>query len=56
MLPPWPVAVAVIVLPTATLGSALVNETLPLESVLTFFWPKNVLPSLPLGLEKNWTV
>jgi hypothetical protein len=41
------VAVAVIVCLTAALGSAFVKEALPLALILTVFWPRNLLPSLP---------
>ena len=57
-MPPGPVAVAVMVSPTAT-GLARVTgkvPVLPLELVLTLLSRMNVLPSLPEGLEKNWMV
>ncbi len=58
MLPPGPVAVAVIQSPRAS--GWLVSkekETNPWWLVVTFFWPISFLPSsVPAGLEKNWTV
>jgi hypothetical protein len=57
VLPPGPVAVAVMFTPNATLlfGENL-KEALPLPSVLTRTCLINFLPSsVPEGLEKNWT-
>jgi hypothetical protein len=52
VLPPVPVAVAVIVCPTVNFFTSLkVKEALPPASVLTAFSPKNFLPSLPEGFE-----
>ncbi len=43
--------------PAGTARSGLkMNEASPLASVLTLLWPMKALPSLPEGLEKNWTM
>ena len=50
-------AVAVTVCPAATLlAGEKLKVALPEGSVETSFWPKNFLPSFPLGLEENSTV
>ena len=53
VLPPGPVAVAVRL--TLTLWAGEKGKvTFPLPSVVTLLCPINILPSFPVGLEKNW--
>src|SRR5687768_7187019 len=54
VLPPGPVAVAVILLPAGTrTPSTRVKETSPFASVLTLFRPRYPVPALPKVLEKK---
>ncbi len=59
VLPPGPLAVTLCPAGTAW-AKLLVKLTSPSTSVVTLFWPRNFLPSLPDGsasrLEKNWMV